>query len=180
MLGALSIPLWTAVTAWAGVGQVIVLLVTAWFVFRYLQETKRLREVAQRQVDLGLEQLEAQAKPALVARIETNGFVTLVNIGNGPALHVQLESVLKGSVDRKFVTGIGTDRIAFVEPRQTERTHVQVRKPVMPPNYDLDPQSRSLRCEYKSLSGRVYSTVFEFDGNGYCVLATHFSDHPQQ
>jgi hypothetical protein len=176
MFEAPSVPLWTAIAALAAVGQAVVLIVTAWFVWRYLQETQRLREAAQQQLAVSLEQLEGQAKPALIGRIEENGCVRLVNIGVGPALHIELESVLKGSRVREFVTGIGTDRIAYIEPKLTELTHVQIRKSVMPPNYDPDPKSRSLRCQYRSLSGRIYESVFEFDANGSVVLDTHFGE----
>jgi len=72
---------WTAVAALAGIGQVVVLIVTARFVFRYLQETERMRKATEKQVEksqslvaLGHRQMEAQIKPAVVARVEARRF----------------------------------------------------------------------------------------------------------
>src|SRR4029077_5346227 len=48
------------------------------------------------QTAVALDQLEGQMRPALVARVTGKG-VELVNIGSGPALHVQLSPADKGS-----------------------------------------------------------------------------------
>ena len=83
MFGPSCIPFWTAIAALAGVGQVLLLSVTAFFVYRYLQETKHLRIAAQRQV-------EAAFRPAIIIKHEGSleNIPTLENIGNGPAMEV--------------------------------------------------------------------------------------------
>jgi len=51
MFGPSYVPFWTAITALAAVGQVVLLALSAYFVYRYLQETKKLRISAQQQAD---------------------------------------------------------------------------------------------------------------------------------
>ena len=53
VFGPSSVPFWTAVAGLAGVGQVILLTVSAVFVYGYLKETERLRVAAQQQVEAG-------------------------------------------------------------------------------------------------------------------------------
>jgi hypothetical protein len=61
MFGPSYVPFWTAIAALAAAGQVALLALSAYFVYRYLQETKKLRISAQQQAD-------AAFKPAIVAR----------------------------------------------------------------------------------------------------------------
>jgi hypothetical protein len=56
MGGAFCIPFWTMLAGWA---QVVVLIVTARFVWRYLRETERLRTAAQEQVEASQRQVTA-------------------------------------------------------------------------------------------------------------------------
>ena len=89
---------WTKVAALAAVGQVAVLIATAVFVWRYLQETTELRRTAQQQAAIANEQLEAQMRPALVVRLY--GDHLLVNVGSGPALNLQVADVVWGGRQR--------------------------------------------------------------------------------
>lgn len=92
-----SIPFWTALAAFAGVGQVVVLLVTPCFVYRYLQETAELRRTAQRQVEAAGDQLEAQIRPVIVARSHTkHQSLMLQNVGKGAAFNLRLTKVDPG------------------------------------------------------------------------------------
>lgn len=157
--------------------QVGLLALNAGLIAWYLHETRRTRFAAERQVEVGLQQLEAQTKPALIARLPENSqLVELVNIGNGPALHLEFMSVPRGSIDRQNLTGLGFDRIAFLEPKQTRVLHVRTREPEVPATAWLDSSSRSLRCEYRSLSGRTYFSVFDFDHAGNFIENTHFGE----
>jgi hypothetical protein len=153
-----SIPLWTAVAALAGVGQVLVLAVTACFVWKYLQATEGLRKEVQRQVTVANDQLEAQIGPAIVVRHGSGGRgLELVNVGKGPALHVRLSATDRGSAGKAGLDLL-VDEIGFVEVGGSWPTIIRtqgVGVGVL--------NGRSLQCEYKSLSGRTYWTVADFD-----------------
>lgn len=159
------------------VASTLLLAVNAGLFVWYLRETTQMRRAAEMQIKFSLEQLEAQAKPALIARLQANShLVEFINIGSGPALHVECMSVPRGSKSREGITGLGFDHIAFIEPKQTQLTHVRSREPDIPGTFLLDSSSRSLRCEYRSLSGRVYFSAFDFDHVGNFVEDTRFGD----
>jgi hypothetical protein len=170
------------VIAIATMVQDVLLLASAVLVAWYLYETRKMRRAAEAQVTesqalvkASREQLEAQAKPALIARLQQNSHVVeLINIGSGPALHVEFMTVPRGSSKGENITGLGFDHIAFLEPKQTQLTHVRSREPDVPGTVFLDSSSRSLRCEYRSLSGCVYFSVFDFDHVGNFVEDTRF------
>lgn len=154
------IPLWTMLAAWA---QVLALIVTAFFVYRYLQETAALRKIGQ-------DQLEAQIRPAIVVRpgpTTVDGLV-LVNHGKGPALHIRLSKTERGSPGKPGLELCWLVR--FLEVNGTEGTAVRARGGGP---YALD--GKSLQCEYTSLSGRTYWTVADFDStHNDCLIATRF------
>jgi hypothetical protein len=182
-----SVSFWTAIAALAGVGQVVVLIVTARFVWRYLNETQMMRKAAENQVEksqslvaLGLRQLEGQIKPALVARVDSGSFaVTLVNVGSGPALHLMLSAVAKGSVPQwdGRAAALATDPRGYLEARQERLSGVRTR-----PVQGLDGVpilgERGLLCEYSSLSGQVYATIVDFGANGVTVERTELYERP--
>jgi hypothetical protein len=162
------------VTNWA---QVILLTGNLGLVAWYLSETAKMRRAAEQQVDASQRQLEAQTKPALTARLQENThLVELVNIGSGPALHLEFWAVPKGSTSREGGSGVGFDRIVFLEPRQTQILHVATSKPDLPATFPLQSHCHSLRCEYRSLSGRVYFSVFDFNERGTLIEDTHFGE----
>jgi hypothetical protein len=72
---------WTAIAALVGIGQLLILALTAIFVWCYLLETKRLRVASQ-------ELVEASFRPAIVVSEKIPGELNLANIGNGPALRI--------------------------------------------------------------------------------------------
>lgn len=190
---ASAIPLWTALGTWA---QVVVLIVTARFVWNYLQETAKMRKVAeeqlkksQAQVALAYRQLEGQIRPALVARVEnpvvggavrTQQIIELVNIGSGPALDIKLSAVRRGAFERwdDRVEPFERERLLFIEPSQVRQTSVRMR-PVAGLGGIEILGDRAFRCEYRSLSGRTYSTIVDFEGNGTCVEDTRFFQYPE-
>lgn len=108
-------------------------------------------DAIRQQVALAQDQLEGQIRPALVARINNHG-VELVNIGSGPALHVQLSPAKKGLGALLTVHPFPEphDQISFLEPRQARQTVVQCQ---VNPRYAEAPvlDGRSLQCTYKSL-----------------------------
>jgi hypothetical protein len=173
-----------AVTAVATVVQDLLLLVSAVLIYWYLYETRRMRKAAEEQVaesqalvKASEEQLEGQIKPAIVVRVQQQRAVQLVNIGSGPALHVELSAVLRGSLTKDQREGFGFDRIAFLESRQAVDTRVRTSF-VQGTNPNPHLNGRSLRCEYKSLSGRCYFTVTDFDSEGAFATETHFGELP--
>jgi hypothetical protein len=167
-------------TDWIQTG---LLLVNAGLIAWYLRETIKLRHAAEKQVEVGQEELEGHAKPALIARPweKNSQLMELVNIGSGPALHLEFLSVPRKSTTRELVSGVGFDRIAYLESQQTRVINVRTREPEIPGRntYFLDSSSRSLRCEYRSLSGRVYFSVFDFDHTGNFVEDTHLGEVPK-
>ncbi len=174
MSGASAIPFWTMLAAWA---QVVVLIVTARFVWRYLQETERLRktaqeqvEASQRQVTAAYEQLEGQIRPAIVVR---HGAVLgrglrLFNVGEGPALHIRLSPTERGSARQ-----LGLDlmcEVGFIEVDASFDTGILAKGGGI-----TALNGRSLQCEYTSLSGRTYWTVVDFDKfDNDRLIATRF------
>ena len=175
-----SIPLWAAIAALAGVAQVVVLIVTARFVWRYLQETERLRIAAQQQVGAASDQLEAQIRPALVVHVRPAPYsLELVNVGKGPALDLVLSPAQRGSAGA-FETSdqeAFDDDIAFLEVSGRNMTGVRTQPVAGHGGPTL--AGRSLQCQYKSLSGRTYWTVVDFDPpTGNSVIDTRFYQEP--
>src|SRR5438128_2664030 len=89
-------------------------------------KSQDLVKAAQQQVAIAADQLEGQIRPALVARVNRHG-VELLNIGSGPALHVQLSPAKRslGAVLAVHPFPEPHDRIAFLEARQAVQTVVQ-------------------------------------------------------
>jgi hypothetical protein len=79
-----SIPMWTAISAIAGILQAALLIINAAFVWRYLQETKRLRLAAQQQVAAAGGQLEAQIRPGIVFRVGERGGYSPWSVDKAP------------------------------------------------------------------------------------------------
>ena len=172
------------VIAVATIVQDFLLLVSAFLIGWYLYETRKMRKSAEKQVAesqalvrASEEQLEGQIKPAIVVRVQQQHAVQLVNIGSGPALHVELSAVLRGSLTKDQMEGFGFDRIAFLEQRQAIGTRVRTLS-LQGQNQNPNLNGRSLRCEYKSLSGRCYFTVTDFDSEGAYATETHFGEVP--
>jgi hypothetical protein len=152
VFGPSCIPFWTAIAALAGVGQVLLLSVTAVFVYRYLQETKHLRIAAQRQV-------EAEFRPAIVVTHEGSleNSPMLENIGNGPAMEVSWS--LR---DSDF-----SGDIPFVKPHQPQALGMPGMKPIYEGGAKAESSGRSnvvrIECSYRSLSGRHYRSSSAYD-----------------
>lgn len=148
------------------------LLLNAILVYMYLRATEKIASTNQKQLNVSQEQLEAQFKPTVVACVNGSLAVELRNIGSGPALHLDLSIVPRGSLDGSLKTGLGYDKIEFLEPKQQQVTRTRT---VPTSGHSAETvNGRSLRCEYKSLSGRSYFTVFDFDFEGKIVIATYF------
>ncbi len=145
------------------------LLANAVLIGWYLYETRKMRKAAEEQVResealvvAAEDQLEGQIRPALVAQLAQFG-VELVNIGSGPALHVNLAPVPRGSAAdlRPAPFAPRPDPIGFLQPGQVCQTQVRVKSSAsFPDSPSLD--GASLQCTYKSLSGRTHYTVVDF------------------
>jgi hypothetical protein len=171
--------------------QLFVNSLAAFLIFLYLVETYRLRVASRDQVSesrrlvaLSEAQLEAQIRPAVVARVQDpNGqkSIEVLNIGKGAALDVRLSAVPLGSVEQWDGKVSEFERqwsLSYLAPSgKSETTSVRTR-PV--PGLGGVPVlgKQSFRCEYRSLSGRTYSTIVEFDDNGVTVVSTQFSRLP--
>lgn len=137
------------------------------------QQLAAIRE----QTAIAQDQLEGQIRPALVARLVHEG-VELVNIGSGPAMHVKLGPVTRGSGAYVKPPQFAQlpDPITFIKPGQERQTWVQVKAgPGRPGAPHLD--DLSLQCTYKSLSGRTHYTVVDFEGTN--VSDTRFYEHSE-
>jgi hypothetical protein len=154
MFGPLYVPFWTAITALAAVGQVVLLALSAYFVYRYLQETKKLRISAQQQAD-------AAFKPAIVARClgSMDNPPTQRNVGTGPALEVEW-SLLNSKLG---------DKIPLLEPHAQPFT---LGMDGVKPLFEVSGSSGTamLECRYRSLSGRRY-----LSRNAYNINTGQFS-----
>jgi hypothetical protein len=149
MFGASSIPFWAAITAIAGVGQVILLTVTAVFVYRYLRETERLRIAAN-------EQLEAQIRPALTVDGRAMN-LRVVNVGSGTALNLRLvKRNPDGGVD--FAPRL---KGSFIAPGESQMRDTWERVGSIGTM-----KGEVLDLFYESLSGKEYASVIKFEGNG--------------
>ena len=112
--------------------QVGVLALNAGLIAWYLHETGRTRLAAERQVEVGQQQLEAQTKAALIARLPENSqLVELLNIGSGPSIalgvHVSTEGIAGIS---SLVSSISSEkrhpragRAGPIRPRLLKREH---------------------------------------------------------
>ena len=141
------------------------LAVNAFLVWRYLQETERIRIASE-------EQIEVQIRPAIaVVRNSVDRELSLVNLGKGPALHVRVSPTERGSGGARDLELWG-DEIGFIAPGTLPRpTGVRTQGGGMNVL-----NGRSLQCEYKSLSGRIYWTVADFNkSDNDRLIATRFS-----
>lgn len=150
---------WTKVAALAAVGQVVVLVATAVFVWRYLQETAELRRTAQRQVALANEQLEAQIRPALTV-VDSGGRLHVSNIGSGSALNLRLVKTKVETIDWGAQSNFGEPVTgAAVAAGQSADT----RSPIGSWGSLRDER---LHLLYESLAGKLYASIVTFDGVG--------------
>jgi len=178
-----SVPVWTAVAAVAGLLQFGALVVTAKFVWRYLTATEALRDSARRQVEVANEQLESQIRPAIVVRSRPPAGVTLVNVGSGPAFDLVTSPAERGATGaRRWAEAERYDSFvvdaSFVEVGAERNTNIRT-QPVAGVGGVPVLAGRSLQCQYRSLSGRTYWTVVDFDRpSGTQIIETRFSVEP--
>src|SRR5260370_42263992 len=100
--------IWAEFVATAAGGRLVVLIASAVFVWRYLQETTELRRTAQQQVALASEQLEAQIRPALTIIVNRlSQSLCVSNIGSGAALNLRLVGTKVESVDWEAKSNFG-------------------------------------------------------------------------
>jgi hypothetical protein len=161
-----------------------VLIVTARFVWLYLRAT---RELAASSVD----QVEVQEKPAIIVCVARDRSVSLKNIGNGPAIDLELVPVTRDSVG-SYRIGTLNDFVkdrSFVEPGEEIETFTiftrggcggisldaldEAQAAVADSNWGGFPAS--LQCQYRSLSGRIYWTVSDFTKDGCGVARSGFT-----
>ncbi len=188
MFESSSIPFWTMLAGWA---QVLVLIVTAVFVWLYLRETERLRNTGQEQVKasqsqvgaayeqltaireqtaVAQDQLEGQIRPAIVVRLIVGAQgLRLINLGNGPALHIKLSPTDRGSGPKPDLDRF-PDEIGFIEVGGSTPTDVRAQGAGI-----TALNGRSLQCQYTSLSGGTHWTVADFDKiDNDRLIATRF------
>jgi hypothetical protein len=151
---------WTKVAAFAQIGQVIVLILTAVFVWKYLQETAALRRTAQEQVGLANEQLEAQIRPALTVTVDLAGSLCVSNIGSGTALNLRLVRTKVETVDWEAKSNFGAPAMGAA---------VAVGQLVgmgSAPGSIGNLRGENLHLIYESLSGKGYASIVTFNGIG--------------
>lgn len=163
VFGPSSVPVWTAIAALAGAGQVALLAVTAVFVYRYLKETEKLRIAAQQQVEAGF-------RPAVIAVHDGSlqEGPSLVNIGTGPAIDVEWRvagSRLQG-MHRYLEPGCGPKELGIDGMRGL---------------YSVGAASKTedvrIECTYRSLSGWQYSSCSSYN-LVHSKFTTTFGDGP--
>lgn len=170
------------ITTLATIVQDFILLVSAGLIAWYLCETRRLRKVAEQQVRVSQdlhrssqEQAESQVRPAIAVmqRGAPHG-IDLHNLGKGPAFCVRLSSTSKDSAGRRGLLRLPNvaEDVAYIDENGTRETNVFIQNSA--PSGCALLAGSSLQCEYKSLSGRTYWTVVDFDLPTATVVDTRF------
>jgi len=166
------------VIAQAAIVQVLLLAANAVLIAWYLWETRKLRRAAQdqvaqsqaqvdamrQQVAIAQDQREAQVRPALTV-IGKGTTLHVVNVGNGPALNLQL---VKGRDQAPFSASSQVDtnfgmrlRGSFVAPGESEAKDTNEKVGAIGQLGGED-----LQLIYESLSGKRYVSIIKFDGPG--------------
>jgi len=174
------------ITAIATIVQDILLLLSAVLIFWYLWETRKMRKAAenqvsksqelvsaaQRQINASLEQVESTWRPAIVAKTRgsTMAAPMLENIGNGPALDV------KWSLSNSDVGGV----IPYMEPKAPQGLPIDGLQPLFEAALKTTPNSASIDCTYRSLSGWSYSSTSAYDFAGDQFRTTFSPGRPHQ
>jgi hypothetical protein len=125
--------------AWA---QLVVLVVTAWLVWRYVRSTEKIEEAA-------ADQVEAMSRPVLVPRIVGTEF-HLTNVGSGPALRIEWWQRPQEEAFAAPKELVPDAQIGLIE---TKGESVMVGAPDF---RSLAGNNRKIICRYRSISGRVY------------------------
>jgi len=171
-----SIPFWTAMAAVVGFGQVVVLIVTACFVWRYLRATEDLGRSTRDQVSESRKlvkaaqlQAEAQIRPA-VATFVQGSTLWLKNVGSGAALNLRLVQVPLGApIDWVARASVGQGGVSgsFLATGVLFDT-------TLPTTWFGAKGKEQLHAFYDSLSGQQYASVIRFDGQ-YLPTDTRFA-----
>lgn len=135
------------------------LLVNVAVVWWYVAETIKIRKASEQQtaksqllVEAAQEQMESQSRPAVVARF--NGTIHLTNIGNGPAIYIELARVAQNAEPDFNLGAIEPGRVvSHLAANNGVDTSIGV-------NWLAHPEP-SLQCRYRSLSGRRYISVID-------------------
>ena len=172
------------ITAVATVIQDVLLLVSAFLIGWYLYETRMMRKAAEEQVTesqalvkASEEQFEAQIRPAVAVRVRLPPeSLLVVNVGKGPALDLIMspaERGAEGSMKWAELETFGAN-IGFIAAGSDDFTGIRTQAIGGVGGAVLN--GRSLQCQYKSLSGRTYWTVVDFDhATGNSVESTRFN-----
>lgn len=142
-------------------GQIILLAVNAWLLWKYVKSTAHIEsaaveqakiaahqaDISAQQAKLAADQLEGASRPVLVMRNATALNLELANVGNGPALNIQWwlwpqDSDGPGSLEAP------SGRLGFIAPGASEAL------PEGP--MSLRNSSRKILCRYSSVSGSMY------------------------
>jgi hypothetical protein len=180
------------VIAIATIVQVVLLAANAFLIAWYLWETRKLRQAAEDQVAksqsgvaaapeqvdamrqqfaIAQEQLEAQIRPALT--LTAGATLLVVNIGNGPALNLQLvkgqsQTVLPASSSVETTFGMRL-KGSCVAPGESH-----ARDTAEPVGSRGQLRGEDVQLVYESLSGKKYASLIEFDGFGKpCKTTLH-------
>jgi len=154
---------------------------------RYTQETIRLREAAdsqinisQRQLEISLQQSETMLRPVVVAVTpDKAGIISLKNVGHGPALNVRVLTTITGEesgIEFSYRYPVGIIAIAqnAVETVKVEQWlgDVHSRDSVV----DLRPEQREfvvrIKIEYSSVHRHLYLTQMLLSSHGYELAGT--------
>jgi hypothetical protein len=132
-----------------------ILLATGVLIWRYVRATSRLVKTSQ-------DQVEGLSRPALVIQEAGGNRLTLVNIGNGPALGIEWRFKDRDSSAVFFESGEPVEALSYLEQRQTKAMSFEERTLV----------NREMHCLYRSISGQRYLSVSKFTAKG--IFETEF------
>jgi hypothetical protein len=174
--------------ALAGFLQVVVLSVTAYFVWKYLKATQELGKssrdqvleshklveaaqeqlaVSQEQIRIALEESEAQMRPAIGVSVDPHHQRLLAeNVGSGPAFDLKLVSVPAESPIQwdqpSNVNTILSGAVLGIGPQDSAKVCLPL----------VGGTTQELQVMYKSLSGREYVSVVRFESHQRPIRTT--------
>jgi hypothetical protein len=134
----------------AGIAAAVVAVIGLIGLFWYVRETRKLRQISNRQAEIAAEQIESLARPCVLIMEDADQLrafqdrnLILKNVGNGPALNIRWRL----SAWSDFSTAPALGPTGFIRPA------------LKPPDIDA---AGGAECSFTSLGGRSYRSTSKY------------------